>query len=58
MHRNLDRRVEALIRIKNPDMTAELMDLVKLEASPQVRLGIYVGTELGDAILKPRMARR
>ncbi|MDU3275076.1 polyphosphate kinase, partial [Varibaculum cambriense] len=36
MHRNLDRRVEALIRIKDPDMTAELMDLVKLEASPEV----------------------
>ncbi|MDU7407312.1 RNA degradosome polyphosphate kinase [Varibaculum cambriense] len=36
MHRNLDRRVEALIRIKDPDMTATLMDLVKLEASPEV----------------------
>ena len=36
MHRNLDRRVEALIRIRDSEMTAELMDLVKLEASPEV----------------------
>ncbi|MBD3689744.1 RNA degradosome polyphosphate kinase [Nanchangia anserum] len=36
MHRNLDRRVEALINIKDPAMIAELYDLVRREASPSV----------------------
>lgn len=34
MHRNLDRRVEALIRLTDPDMTAELYELVQREAAP------------------------
>lgn len=36
MHRNLDRRVEELIRITEPEMIKQLADLVKLEASEQV----------------------
>lgn len=34
MHRNLDRRVEALIRVSDPDMIEELYDLVQREAAP------------------------
>lgn len=36
MHRNLDRRVEALVRITDPAMVAELEWLVTHAASPQV----------------------
>ena len=28
MHRNLDRRVEALVRVADPDQVAELVDLI------------------------------
>lgn len=34
MHRNLDRRVEALVRLVEPNMIDELYNLVKREASP------------------------
>lgn len=36
MHRNLDRRVEELIRITDPDMIEHLAGLVELEASEKV----------------------
>ena len=36
MHRNLDRRVEVLVRITDPAMVAYLADLVALEASDEV----------------------
>lgn len=36
MHRNLDRRVEALLNVRDPKMVSELMDLIKLQASPKV----------------------
>jgi polyphosphate kinase len=35
MHRNLDRRVEALVRIKEPGHVAELNDLLTLAMDPQ-----------------------
>lgn len=36
MHRNLDRRVEALIRLTDPEQIQTLLDLVELEASDRV----------------------
>jgi polyphosphate kinase len=35
MHRNLDRRVEALLRLKDPDHVAELDELLTLSMDPQ-----------------------
>src|SRR5918911_1218287 len=35
MHRNLDRRVEALARIKDPAHVAELLELIELSMDPQ-----------------------
>jgi polyphosphate kinase len=34
MHRNLDRRVEALVRLGDPDQARALVDLVDLAADP------------------------
>ncbi|MDY2941716.1 MAG: RNA degradosome polyphosphate kinase [Varibaculum sp.] len=36
MHRNLDRRVEALVRVKDPEMVEELYDMAVMEASDEV----------------------
>jgi polyphosphate kinase len=35
MHRNLDRRVEALVRIKDPGHVTELNDLLNLAMDPE-----------------------
>ena len=35
MHRNLDRRVEAIVRITDEQMRAELVELVRAGASPK-----------------------
>ena len=35
MHRNLDRRVEALVRIAQPDHTARLASLIRRGVAPQ-----------------------
>ena len=34
MHRNLDRRVEALVRVSDPDQVAEIVDLVDESVAP------------------------
>jgi polyphosphate kinase len=34
MHRNLDRRVEALVNLKNPEHVQELLDMLQLSMSP------------------------
>jgi polyphosphate kinase len=36
MHRNLDRRVEALVNIKNPAHVTELLDMLKLSMDPSI----------------------
>ena len=45
MHRNLDRRVEALLRIKDPAHLAELAELLELSMDP------------GTVVLAPRPGR-
>ena len=37
MHRNLDRRVEVLVRVRDRSLTAQLRDIIALSLDPEMR---------------------
>jgi len=51
MHRNLDRRIEALVRVKNPKLTAQLDDILSSALDPITRC--WVLTSSGEWAASP-----
>ena len=44
MHRNLDRRIEAMVRVKDPTLTAQLDDILNSALAPETRCWILTST--------------
>jgi polyphosphate kinase len=44
MHRNLDRRIEALVRVKDPKLTAQLDDILDSALDPATRCWVLTAT--------------
>ncbi|MFJ1763445.1 RNA degradosome polyphosphate kinase [Amycolatopsis sp. NPDC088138] len=56
MHRNLDRRIEALVRVKDPKLTRQLDDIFESALDPETRC--WVLTESGEWAPSPAEGSR